>query len=182
MACWTILKTKTCLGIVSACRVDPVVSLHIRNTADPHLPTFGPHGTKLGHSWLLWIIKSDFFACLTIQKKETCPCSWSACGVDPVVALHLRNAADKRLPTFGSHNTKLGYSWFQWKMKSGFPADLTILNKEMCLGILNACGVDPVVALHLRNVADYHLPTFRPRGTKLGHSWFQWKTKSDLEG
>ena len=31
-------------------------------------------------------------------------------GVDPVVALHLRNAADYRLPTFGLHGTKLGHS------------------------------------------------------------------------
>jgi hypothetical protein len=45
-------------------------------------------------------------------------------------------------------------------MKSDFLAGLTILKKEMCLGILNACGVDPVVALHLRNAADYCLPTF----------------------
>ena len=29
----------------------------------------------------------------------------------------------------------------------------------MCLGILSACGVDPVVALRLRNAADYRLPT-----------------------
>ena len=31
-------------------------------------------------------------------------------------------------------------------------------------------GVDPVVALHLRNTAEYRLPTFGPHGTKLGHS------------
>ena len=31
-------------------------------------------------------------------------------------------------------------------------------------------GVDPVVALRLRNAADYRLPTFGPHGTKLGHS------------
>jgi len=37
-------------GIVSACRVDPVVSLHLRNTADYRLPNFGSHGTTLGHS------------------------------------------------------------------------------------------------------------------------------------
>jgi len=50
MPCWTILKTKTCLGIVSACMVDPALELHLRNTADYRLPIFGPHGTKLGHS------------------------------------------------------------------------------------------------------------------------------------
>jgi len=52
----------------------------------------------------------------------------------------------------------------------------------MCLGILNACRVDPVVALHLRNAADYRLPTFWPHGTKLGRSGFHWKTKSDMVG
>jgi hypothetical protein len=72
-----------------------------------------------------------------------------------VVALRFRNAADYRLPTFGLHDTKLGH--------------LTILKKKMCLGILSACGVDPVVALRLRNAADYRLPTFGPHGTKLGH-------------
>ena len=30
--------------------------------------------------------------------------------------------------------------------------------------------VDPVVALHLRNAADYRLPTLKPHGTKLGPS------------
>ena len=49
-------------------------------------------------------------------------------------------------------------------------ADLTILKKETCLGILSACGVDPVVALRLRNAADYRLPTFGPYCTKLGYS------------
>jgi len=39
-----------------------------------------------------------------------------------------------------------------------------------CLGRLSGWGVDPVVALHLRNAADYPLPTFGPHGTKLGHS------------
>ena len=66
--------------------------------------------------------------------------------VDTVVALHLRNAADYRLPTFGPHGTKLG------------------------LGVVIGCRGDPVVALHLRNAADYRLPTFGPHGTKLGHS------------
>jgi hypothetical protein len=44
----------------------------------------------------------------------------SGCGGDPEVALRLRNAADYRLPTFGSHGTKLGHSWFQWLKKSVF--------------------------------------------------------------
>jgi len=39
---------------------DPAVPLSLRNTADYRLPTFGPHGTKLGHFWLQWIIKKLF--------------------------------------------------------------------------------------------------------------------------
>jgi len=31
-------------------------------------------------------------------------------GVDPVVAFHLKYAADYRLPSFGPHGTKLGHS------------------------------------------------------------------------
>jgi len=54
-----------------------------------------------------------------------------------------------------------------------FLASLTILNKERYLGRLSGWGVDPVVALHLKNAADYRLPTFGPHDTKLGHSWFQ---------
>jgi len=38
------------LGIVGGCEADPVVALHLTNAADYRLPTFGPHGTKLGHS------------------------------------------------------------------------------------------------------------------------------------
>jgi hypothetical protein len=47
---------------------------------------------------------------------------------------------------------------------------LTILKKERSLGKLSGCGADPVVALHLRNAADYRLPSFGPHGTKLGPS------------
>ena len=54
-----------------------------------------------------------------------------------------------------------------------FLAGLTFLKKERCLGIVGGCGADPVVALHLRNAADYHITTFGPYGTKLGHSWFK---------
>ena len=56
------------------------------------------------------------------------------------------------------------------KSKVFFLAGMTILKKETCLGILSACGVDPVVALHLRNAADYRLPTFGSHGIKLGQS------------
>ena len=84
----------------------------------------------------------------------------SGWGVDPVVALHLRYAADYRLPTFGPYDTKLGHSWFQLIIKLIFLTGLTILKKERCLGRLSGWGVDPVVALHLRNAAEYRLPTF----------------------
>jgi len=51
-----------------------------------------------------------------------------------------------------------------------FLAGLTILKKEMFFGIEGGCEAGPAVALHLRNVADYRLPTFGPHGTKLGLS------------
>ena len=50
------------------------------------------------------------------------------------------------------------------------------------MGRLSGWGADPVVALHLNNTAEYHLPTFGPHGTKLGHSWYQWLTKSNFSG
>jgi hypothetical protein len=43
------------------------------------------------------------------------------------------------------------------------------IKTEMFLGILSPSGVVPVVALRLRNAADYRLPSFGPRGIKLGH-------------
>jgi hypothetical protein len=46
----TILKKDTCLGILSACRVDSLVAFRLRNAADYRLPTFGPHGNNFGHS------------------------------------------------------------------------------------------------------------------------------------
>jgi hypothetical protein len=55
-------------------------------------------------------------------------------------------------------------------MKSDFLAGLTILKKKTCLGIVSGCGGYPVVALRLRNAADFCLPIFGPHGTKLGHS------------
>ena len=43
-----------------------------------------------------------FLAGLTIlKKKERCLGIVGGCGADPVVALHLKNAADNRLPAFG---------------------------------------------------------------------------------
>ena len=51
-----------------------------------------------------------------------------------------------------------------------FLAGLTILNTVRYLGIVGGWGVDPVVALRVRNAAEYRIPTFGPHGTKLGHS------------
>ena len=64
----------------------------------------------------------------------------------------------------------LGILLFSTLQKVIFLAGLTNLKKERCLDILSGWGVDPVVALHLRNAADYRLPTVGPHGTKLGHS------------
>ena len=116
-----------------------------------------------------------FLAGLTILKKERCLGRFSGREVDPVVALHLRNAADYRLSYFWTtwHQTRAflisvnNKNWCFWLV-------LQILNMERYLGRLSGWGVDPVVALHLRNAADYRLPTFGPHGTKLGHSWFHW--------
>jgi len=159
-----------------------VVALYLRNAADYHHPTFGPHGNKLGQSGYQWIIKSDFSGWFDNSEKGEVSGQIEWIGVDPVVALHLRNAAEYRLPNFGPHGTKLGHSWYHWIMQVIFLAVLTILKKERCLGILSGWGVDPVIALHLRNAADYGLPTFGPHGTKPGHSWYQWIIKSDFSG
>jgi len=104
----TILKKKTCLGSWSTCGGDPAVPLHLRNTTDYRLPTFGPHGTKLGHSWLQWIKKSDFLSGLTILKKERRLGSWSTCGGDPACTLQPRNTAEYRLSNFTTtwHQTR----------------------------------------------------------------------------
>ena len=126
--------------IVGGWGVDPAVALRLINAADYRLPTFGPHGIKLGSSWYQWIIKSDFSGWFDNSKKGRL----SGLGVDPVVALPLRNAADYRLPTFGPHGTKLGPSWYQWIIKVIFLAGLTILKKVRCLGRLSGLGVDPV--------------------------------------
>ena len=70
----------------------------------------------------------------------------------------------------GQMGLNLGILYFNEKLKVIFLAGLTILKKEMCLGILRACRGIPVVALRLRNAADYRLPSFGPHGTKLEHS------------
>jgi hypothetical protein len=38
-----------------------------------------------------------------------------------------------------------------------FLAGLTVLKKVRCLGVVSGCRGDPVVALHLRNAADYNV-------------------------
>jgi len=65
----TILKKVMCLGIVGGCEADPKVALHLGNAADYRLPTFAPHGTKLGHSWYQWILKSDFSGLFDNSKR-----------------------------------------------------------------------------------------------------------------
>ena len=57
--------------------------------------------------------KVIFLAGLTILKKEMCLGKLNGMGIDPVVALHLRKAADYRLSTFGPHGTKLEHSRYQ---------------------------------------------------------------------
>ena len=102
-----------------------------------------------------------FLAGLTILKKVRCLGIVGGCGADTVVALHLRNAADYHLPTFGPHGNK---------QKVILLAGLTIVKKKWCLGMVGGCGADPAVALRLRNAAEYRIPTFRPHGTNLMHS------------
>ena len=148
----TILKKETCLGILSASGVDPVVALRLRNAADCRLPTFGPHGTKLGHSWFQWIMKSDLSGWFDNSKKEDVSghCQWMwrwSRGCTPPKECC-------RLPPT--------YFWTTWHQTRAFLisvnkiflAGLTILKKKRCLGIMSGWGVDPVVALRVRNAED----------------------------
>ena len=50
------------------------------------------------------------------------------------------------------------------------------------MGIVGGCGGDPVVALHLKNAANYRLPTFGLHGTKNRASLISVNNKSDLSG
>ena len=86
MACWTILKKKTCLGSWSACRGDPAVPLHLKNTAKYRLSIVGPHDTKLGHSRFQWKMKNEVVGCFDNLEKEDVSGHFEGCGVDPVVA------------------------------------------------------------------------------------------------
>ena len=63
-----------------------------------------------------------------------------------------------------------------------FLAGLTILKKVRCLGRLSGLGVDPVVALHLRNAADYRLPSFWTTWHQSRAFLISVNNKSDFSG
>jgi len=111
----------------------------LRNTANYRLPTFGPHGTKLGHSWLQWIIRSDVVGWFDNSDKgdvfgqlerlrgwsRGCTPPQECCRLLPTyfwVTWHQTRAfliwVNNEKCTFGSHGTKLGHLWFQWIMIS----------------------------------------------------------------
>jgi len=186
-----------CLSRLSGWGVDPVVALHLRNAADYRLPTFGPHGTKLWLSWCQWLTKSDFsgWSDNSIKEKLSGHCRWiwgwsrgctppmECCRLPPTYFWTTWHQTRAFLISVNNKKWFFGLVWQFWKrrgvwadwiIKVIFLAGLTILKKVRCLGRLSWWGVDPVVALHLRNAADYRLPTFRPHGTKLGHPWYQW--------
>jgi len=54
--------------------------------------------------------------------------------------------------------------------KSDFSGWFDKFEKGEGFGHCKWMWADTAVALHLRNAADYGLPTFGPHGTKLGHS------------
>ena len=57
------------MGIVGGWGADPAIAFRLRNAADYRLPTFGPHGTKLGHIWFQRLTKSDFSGWFDNSKK-----------------------------------------------------------------------------------------------------------------
>jgi len=61
-------------------------------------------------------------------------------------------------------------------------AGLTIPKKVRCLGRLSGWGVDPVVALHLRKVADYRLPSFRTTWHKARALLISMKNENLING
>jgi len=160
-----------------------VVALHLRNAADYRLPTFGPHGTKLGHSWNQWIIKSDFLGWFDNNKKgevfgqiewmggwsRGCTPPEEGCRLPPT---YIWATWHQTRAFLISVNNKKWFFWLVWQFQK----------KEMFLCIVGGCGGDPVVSLHLRNAADYRLPTFGPHGINLGYSWYQWIIKSYFSG
>jgi len=185
------------MGILSGCGGDPAIALRLRNAADYRLPTSGPHGTKLGHSWFDWKLKIVFSGWFDISKKGDVSgqCEWMwvwSSGCTPPQECW-------RLPPT--------YFWTTWNQTRAFLISLfpgwidnlekgdvsghferlrdpvlTILKMETCLGNVSWCGCDPAVALRLSNAAYYLLPTFGSHGTKIGHAWYQWIIKCDLSG
>ena len=143
MACWTILKKEMCLGISNACGFDPVVALYLRNGADYRLPTFWPHGTKLGHSWFQWKMKSGFPAGWQFWIRRRVWAVRALAGVIPRLHSTSGTLQTTAYHFFTPHGSKLGHSWSQIKMKRYFLAGLTILKKETRLGIVSACGGIP---------------------------------------
>ena len=63
-----------------------------------------------------------------------------------------------------------------------FLAGLTILKMVRCLGRLSGCRVDPVVALHLRNAADYRLFSFSTTWHQTRAFSIKVNKKSDFSG
>jgi hypothetical protein len=80
------------------------------------------------------------------------------------------------------------------KQKVMWYSGLTILKLEMCLGIVSACRVDPVVSLRLKNIADYHNSQFwvighqtrafliSMKNEKRFSGWFDNAEKGDVSG
>jgi hypothetical protein len=72
---------------VGGCGGDPGYALCLRNAADFRLPTVAPDGTRLGHSWFEWIVKSDVVGWSDKLEKEDVsghcewiwgwPCGWA---------------------------------------------------------------------------------------------------------
>jgi len=103
-------------------------------------------------------------------------------GVDPVVALHLRNAADYRIPTFRPRGTKIGNSWYQWIRKMIFLAGFLNSEKGEVSGQIEwtwgwSQGCTPPQECCRLQPTYYWTPWH-----KLGHSWYQWLTKYDFSG
>jgi len=182
LAGFTILKKERSLGRLSGWGVDPVVALRLRNPADYRLPTFGPHGTKLGHSWYQWKIKSDLTGWFDNSKKgevsgqiecmgglsRGCTPPKECCRLPPTYSWTTWHQTRAFLISVNNKKWFCWLVWLFWKRRGVWALWVDV-------GVI-------VVALHLRNAADYRLPTFRPHGTKLGHSWYQWIIKSDFSG
>jgi len=179
----TILRKVRCLGRLSGWGGDPVVALHLNNAADYRLPTFGPHGTKLVYSGFQWKIKSDFSGWFDNSEKGEVSVQnewiggWSRGCTPPKECC--------RLPP--------SYFWTTWHQTRAF--SISVKNekwsfwlvwqrwKRRCVwALLMDVRLIPWLHSAARNAADYRLPSFGSHGTKLGHSWFQWKMNSNFSG